>query len=118
MTLSLREKQSLFATAVAHLILQANELGYAVTLGEAWRSREEAHRLAIEGKGIKNSLHTVRLAIDLNLFRNGEFLTESDDYKPLGLWWEAQSYDPDVRCCWGGRFYDGNHFSFAHGGRK
>lgn len=114
--MTLREKQSLFALMVAKLIQQAHTMGYAVTLGEAYRSPEEAARLATAGKGIKASLHTQRLAIDLNLFKDGRYLSNGDDYRPLGEWWETQS--GAVACCWGGRFQDGNHFSFAHGGRK
>lgn len=115
--MTLRQKQSLFAVLAAKLILRATEMGYAVTLGEAYRSPEEAARLAHAGKGIANSLHTQRLAIDLNLFKDGAFLTKSADYQPLGEWWQAQSFT-GVECCWGGTFNDGNHFSIAHGGRK
>lgn len=110
----LREKQSLFAHLVAELILAAYDKGYAVTLGEAYRSPEEAARLAKLGKGIKASLHTQRLAIDLNLFLNGTYLTNTNAYHPLGEWWEQQH----ELCRWGGRFGDGNHFSMTHGGRK
>lgn len=115
--MTLREKQSLFATLAAKLILKANELGYAVTFGETYRSPEEAARLARLKKGIKTSLHTSRLAIDLNLFHGGAYLADGDAHKPLGEWWEQQSFD-GVQCCWGGRFGDGNHYSIAHGGRK
>lgn len=115
--MTLREKQSLFAVDAARLVLKATEIGYAVTLGETYRSKEEAERLASLGKGIKTSLHTQRLAIDLNLFRDGQYLTDGDDYQPLGEWWEAQSFD-GAEHCWGGRFKDGNHFSIAHNGRK
>jgi hypothetical protein len=115
--LTLRQKQSLFATACAKLILRANEMGYAVTLGEAWRPPETAALYAKHGKGIANSLHTQRLAVDLNLFADGKYLSDGTAYRPLGEWWEAQSFD-GVECCWGGRFSDGNHFSFAHQGRK
>ena len=119
MALSLREKQSAFAIAVAKLILQAEKLGYGVTLGEAWRSGPEAARLAKASKGILNSLHCQRLAIDLNLFKDGTFLQKTEDYLPLGEWWEAQNLiTSDIDYCWGGRFNDGDHFSFRHGGRQ
>lgn len=117
--MTLREKQSIFALLSAKLILKANDMGFAVTWGEAYRSPEEAARLAKLGKGIKASLHTQRLAIDLNLFRNGTYLRLSEDYRPLGEWWESQSF-PGVVCAWGGRFAerpDGNHFSIKHNGR-
>jgi hypothetical protein len=66
--MTLREKQYKFSNMVARLLLKAEELGYTVSLGEAYRSREEAARLASLGKGIKTSLHCSRLAVDLNLF--------------------------------------------------
>lgn len=108
--LTLRQQQSLFARLVADLIIHAFELGYEITLGEAYRSREEAERLAKAGKGIVNSLHTSRLAIDVNLFRDGRYLSATESHRPLGEWWEQQH----AGCRWGGRFQrsDGNHYEF------
>lgn len=97
------------------LIDRAVELGYEVTLGEAWRSPEEAARLAALGTGIKASLHTQKLAIDLNLFKDGVWLHKSENHRPLGEWWEAQSTEI-YRCAWG-QLRDGNHYSLAHNGR-
>lgn len=113
--MTLSQKQQRFAKYVALLIYRAYELDFAVTLGEAYRSKEEAARLAAAGKGIKNSLHCDRLAIDINLFRDGKYLTRTEAYRDLGEWWEK--LDPP-NTCWGGRFSDGNHFSYAHAGRK
>ncbi len=119
--MTLREKQSAFAGLVARLILQAEAMGYEVTLGEAWRSPEEAARLAAAGKGSKNSLHCLRLAQDINLFRDGAYLMNSEDHRPLGEWWKRRH----PLCRWGGDFLDkkgrpkpdGNHYSLEHGGR-
>lgn len=111
--MTLREKQSLFAALAANLIDHAFALGYEVTLGEAWRSPEEAARLAKAGKGIANSLHTQRLALDVNLFRDGQYLSSTESHRILGEWWEKQH----PLCRWGGRFNDGNHYSLSHGGR-
>lgn len=112
--MTLRQKQSLFVRLVARLILHATMLDYELTFGEAYRSPEEAARLAKLGKGIKASLHTQRLAIDLNLFREGKYLSSTEAHRALGEWWEAQH----PLCRWGGRFGDGNHYSLEHGGRK
>lgn len=115
--MTLRQKQSLFAKLAAGLILHAYKLGYEVTLGEAYRPKEMADLHAQQGKGISNSLHTQRLAIDLNLFKDGVYLTTSEAHKPLGDWWKKQH----ELCCWGGDFRpkrDGNHYSLTHGGRK
>jgi len=106
--------QMRFAGMVAALIVEAQRQGYGVTLGEAWRSPAEAARLSTVGKGITASLHCQRLAVDLLLFRDGVYLTNTADYEPLGAWWEGQGG------AWGGRFTraDGNHFSLAWGGVK
>lgn len=110
--MKLSEKQQLFTKLVAQLILKAYDLGYRITLGEAYRPPETAKQYAVEGRGISNSLHTVRLALDLNLFRNGSYLTKTEDYLELGEYWES------LGGSWGGRFSkpDGNHFSLAHDG--
>lgn len=115
--MTLREKQSIFANMVAELIFHAQEMGYQLTLGEAYRSPEEAERLAKLGKGIKASLHTSRLAIDINLFKDGKYLDKTEDHRQLGTWWESQSF-ADIKCIWGGRFNDGNHYSIEHNGRR
>lgn len=109
---TLRQKQSRFAVMVARLILKAQEMGYEVTLGEAWRPPAQAAANARSGRGIANSLHIDRLAIDLNLYKGGKWLDKTEDHTPLGEWWES------VGGTWGGRFKDGNHYSLAHGGRK
>lgn len=112
---SLREKQSRLLVMVAHLILKAKELGYEGTGGDFYRA-PELHGVVGEKKGYghRNSSHKVRLAFDLNLFKDGKFLTTTEDHKTLGEWWEAQA--PDAR--WGGRFNDGNHYSLEHEGHK
>lgn len=111
---TLRQKQNRFAGMAARLILKAQEMGYEVTLGEAWRTPEQAALNAQKGTGTRNSLHILRLAIDLNLFRNGQWLRDTEDHRSLGEWWESQ--DPAAR--WGGRFNDGGHYSLEHQGVK
>ena len=113
--MTLRQKQSLFVRLVADLIEYATSLGFELTFGEAYRSPEEAARLAAAGKGITGSLHTSRLALDVHLFIDGVYQPTTRAYEPLGTFWEAQHR----LCRWGGRFKrsDGNHFSLAHGGR-
>lgn len=115
--MTLREKQSLFVRLVARLIDKATELGYELTFAEAYRTPEQSYINAQKGTGIANSLHTQRLAIDLNLFKDGVWLPRTEDHRELGEWWEKQS-TPEYECAWGGRFRDGNHYSIAHNGRK
>lgn len=110
--MSLRAKQSKFATMAARLILKAGELGYEVTFGDAYRDpRLHGEIGEKKGYGHAKSFHKQRLAIDLNLFKDGEFLGGTDDHMPLGEWWES------IGGTWGGRFKapDGNHYSLGEG---
>lgn len=108
--------QEQFAQDAAKLIQKGAELGYGVTLGEAWRSPQQAQWDATHGTGISHSLHTQRLAIDLNLFIGDEY--QADDasgcYTALGAYWKglgAEHY-------WGGDFAsrDLDHFSISPDG--
>jgi len=106
-------KQQHFALMIPGLIEKAHQLGYRVTLGDAYR---DPRAFGLHGKKVgyssANSCHKLRLAIDLNLFKDGVFLRETVNYLQLGLWWEAQGGT------WGGRFDDGNHFSIEHNGSR
>jgi len=97
---SLREKQSRFVRVVALLIMRADRLGYEYTFSDAF---------ATSGH-MPNSLHYIRLAIDLNLFEEGKYLRTVKDHEVLGLYWES------IGGSWGGRFRDGNHYSLEHNG--
>ncbi|AIA43445.1 TPA: M15 family metallopeptidase [Klebsiella pneumoniae] len=111
--MTLSEKQQLFVYMIAQLISFAQEKGLRLTFGEAYRTPEQAKLNARTGKGISNSLHTQRLAVDFNLFVNGQYKTRTEDYLPLGEYWES------IGGSWGGRFKsnpDGNHFSLEHNG--
>jgi len=102
---SLSDKQFKFAKMVARLILYAEFLDYKITLGEAYAYAEDARH-------IDNSTHYYRLGIDINLFINGEYMTETINYSKLGEFWE------EMGGSWGGHFGDGNHFSLEHEGIK
>lgn len=105
--MKLSQKQQEFALDVARLILEINNRGYRCTLGECYRTPEQAEIYAKSGRGIKNSLHTSRLAIDINLFDpDGNLLSKSEDHTPFGIYWE--SLRPENRS--GMRFNDGNHY--------
>ena len=113
--MTLRQKQSLFVELVAYLFTWTYQNGYELTLAEAYRTPEQARRNAAAGTGIASSLHCQRLAIDLNLFRDGAYMTSTEAHMPLGTYWKSL----DSLCRWGGDFRrrDGNHYSLAHGGR-
>ncbi|MBA7857468.1 M15 family metallopeptidase [Enterobacter sp. RHBSTW-00901] len=111
--MTLGEKQWRFTLMIALLIQYAQAKGYRLTFGEAYRTPEQAALNAKKGSGIANSLHTQRLAVDFNLFVNGQYKTDTADYLPLGEYWES------LGGSWGGRFKsrpDGNHFSLEHDG--
>ena len=100
-----------FAKAVSSLIAKAFELGYLVTLGDAYRDQRLHGAFGVkQGYGKANSFHKKRLAIDLNLFTpEGEFLQDTAAHERLGAWWEA-TYP---KATWGGKFNDGNHYSWG-----
>lgn len=114
--MKLSEKQQIFARNIALLMMYAFNRGYEITFGEATRDYETAVRNAENGTGIVNSLHLIRLALDLNLFKDGVYLSRSSDHAELGEFWK--SLHPLNR--WGGDFSrpDGNHYSMEHGGRQ
>ena len=102
--MTLRQKQSKFTLMVGKLIIWAYKNGYELSFGDAYVSTRTGH--------IRASLHYDRLAIDLNVFKDGEYLQVGEEFTILGEYWES------IGGTWGGRFEDGNHFSLAHGGRK
>jgi hypothetical protein len=65
-------------------------------------------------KGIVMSNHRVALAIDIDLFKDGVYLSRTEDHREFGEFWEKLH----PLCRWGGRFSDGNHYSLEHEGRK
>jgi len=107
--MKLSQRQSIFAQNVALLLQYIKGKGFSVTFGEAFRTEEQAHIYAKSGKGITDSLHCKRLAVDLNLINaDGIYMPDSADYKQFGIYWESLN---DLNR-WGGRFkrMDGNHF--------
>ena len=113
--MTLGEKQRLFMRLLGEFLVWVYQQGYAVTGGELERTVAQAAENAARGSGIANSLHLVRLAIDLNLFIEGVYQTHSEAYKPLGEKWKSMH----PLCRWGGDFVsrpDGNHFSLEHQG--
>lgn len=112
--MTLGEKQRLFTKLIAELTLWAYANGYEFTDGDAYRD-PRLHGMVGEKKGYgsANSNHKLRLARDYNLFIDGVWQTSTEAHRPIGEKWE--SMHPLAR--WGGRFQDGNHYSFEHDGR-
>lgn len=110
---SLGDKQRRFTQMLAQLVVYAYSIGYELTYGDAYRDpRVHGDMGEKVGYSSANSNHKQRLAVDFNLFKDGEYLTQSEDYLPLGEYWEF------LGGTWGGRFDDGNHFSLEHNGVK
>ena len=111
--MTLGDKQRRFTKMLAKLILWAYQNGYEITVGDFYRSPRAFGPMGEKiAYGSKNSNHKLRLAGDLNLFKDGVFLTKTEDHRPLGEQWEKMGG------AWGGRFNDGNHYSLEHNGRK
>ena len=98
--MTLRQKQSKFVRMVALLIQFVYEQGYELTFGDAYRDKRCPY-------GSEKSFHHKRLAIDLNLFKNGRYLSSTKAHEQLGIFWES------IGGSWGGRFDDGNHYSLG-----
>lgn len=97
--MSLRTQQSEFVRAVGKLICYAYSLGYELTFGDTYPGKFKHEENSWHGKG---------LAIDLNLFKDGEYLQTTTNHLELGKYWER------LGGTWGGRFEhkDGNHYSW------
>jgi len=114
----LLEAQQNFAIQIPHLIVEAQNLGFEVTLGDAYRDPRVFGMFGTaKGYGRALSNHKRRLAIDLNLFRDGEYLDQTTDHQPLGMWWERHGEKVSLPLVWGGNWGDGNHYSMRFEGR-
>lgn len=115
--MTLGQKQRLFTRMIAQLIEYAYANGYELTFGDAYRDPRLHGDVGVKKSySSANSVHKSRLAVDFNLFKDGKFMTASDDHKQLGEYWKT--LHPD--CRWGGDFNspDGNHYSMTHGGHS
>lgn len=100
--MTLGEKQRKFVYCIGKLIVWAYEQGYEISFGDTYPGKFKHSEFGMHPKG---------LAIDLNLFRDGRYLTTTEDHAPLGQYYE--SLDP--KASWGGRWEDGNHYSYGEG---
>lgn len=112
----LGKRQELFMRLLGVLLVWLEAEGYKVRGGELLRDPRIAQMNDVNGTGISNSLHIEKLAIDLNIFKNGVWLNKTEDHAPIGAKWK--SLHP--LCAWGGDFHpkpDGNHYSIRYAGR-
>lgn len=99
--LTLRQKQSVFVLMIADLIQFAYQKGYELTFGDAFA--KTGHR--------PYSNHYIRLAVDLNIFKDGEYLTDGTGHDELHYYWDklggARRIESDL-----------NHYSVEHEGHR
>ncbi len=117
--MKLSEKQQMFARKVTVLLDWIYSQGWEVTLGEVYRPKvmQYLYLWAKRSQTLK-SKHLDRLAIDLHLFIDGEYIKDPEKHRPLGEYWELLGGH------WGGRFgvkkkdydikigWDSGHFEF------
>jgi hypothetical protein len=112
--MKLGAKQELFAELYVQHCVWLLSKEYRIRFGDIFA--REGHR--------DGSNHYIKLAGDLNLFLDGDFLTKTSDHLESGLIWEARH----ELCRWGGNWdkdshpgepgeNDGNHYSLIHEGR-
>ncbi len=67
-------------------------------------------------KHMNKSLHYEGLAWDIDLTKNGVYLSKTEDHEVFGQFWKSLDED----CRWGGDFKnpDGNHYAVTYGGRS
>lgn len=114
--MTLNEKQALFTETVAEWMVWCFHNGYPIILAEAFRPPELAAIYAAEGRGIRNSNHTKKLAVDVFRVVDGVVTWDLAAYEPIGYKWKCMH----ELARWGGDFRnrDAVHFSFEHRGIK
>lgn len=104
------ERQQTFTLNVARLIIYINQQGYACTFGETLRTKEMAQIYARTSKGVLDSNHLYKLAVDLNLFDyDGKYVVDFKSYEQFGIYWEKLNAFNE----WGGHWkhlVDSCHF--------
>ena len=115
--MTLREKQSAFAFALANFITWIFNEGCEVTLSEGYVGDTDAADGDYDGPHKQGGQHYLKLAQDINLFIDGKLITNAEHpaWKMLGRRWKQM----DSLARWGGDWSSGdaNHFSFEHEGK-
>ena len=110
----LSQLQRAFTRMVADLIQYAYEAGYELSFGDAYRD-PRVHGEVGEKKSYSSaySLHKERLAVDLNLWVDGKYVSTSNH----SAWDDLHNYWSSI----GGAERipkDANHFSIEYRGRR
>jgi peptidoglycan L-alanyl-D-glutamate endopeptidase CwlK len=125
--MSLRAKQSVFMHNLGKLIIFAYENGMELTAGELLRTSDQ-QKLYFEGYSLIKtggvlklaktssksktmfSKHLKKLAVDLNLFIDGQYKTDKESFKPLAEYWKSLHPKNVSGYDWG---WDFNHFQMS-----
>ena len=122
--MTLREKQSEFLKNVAKMILWAFDNGMELTAGEMLRTNDqqllyfEGYTLYKAGSSVHlckasrktktmASKHLDKLAVDLNLFIDGELKTDKESYRKISEYWKGLNPANDCGYFWD---WDFSHF--------
>jgi hypothetical protein len=105
--LKLGKRQELFSSLIPSLLTKAFDLGFQVRIGDVYRDPRAHGEMGEQGPyGSPTSNHKNKCAVDLNLFKDGVYLTTTADHKELGEWWDTQH----ELTRWGGAYDDANHY--------
>lgn len=111
--MSIRKMQAKFSLMLARLIIYAYSLGFEISMGEGTITVENCPNCSRKvSLHKKKSNHYIKLAQDIDLFKNGVYLTSTASHKKLGHYWQ------DMGGAWGGMYQDGNHYSLQYGKRQ
>jgi hypothetical protein len=106
--MTLSDHQWEFLKDIAKLVVFCDVQGYKLTGGELWRTVEQ-QRSYVDKKLSRtmDSKHLKRLAIDLNLFIDGNYRIDKAAFEPLAKFWASLSERNVSGYDWG---WDYNHF--------
>lgn len=109
---TLGQLQREFPPCVAKLILHIYDSGYECTFSEAYVGDTDGRDGDYDGPHRKDGGHYKRLAVDLNVFKDGKWLSKGSEpiWDSLGRFWKASH----VHARWTPT--DPNHFGFIHNG--
>lgn len=108
--MSLVNEQHTFLQDVSKLLQYISSQGFQVTGGELFRTPEQQQIYVKTGRSTTfNSKHLSRLAIDLNIFKEGSLIYDVSILEPIGKYWESLSPNNSAGMFWKS-FKDVPHF--------
>ncbi len=97
--MTLSDKQKIFTFNISKLITFAFSKGYELTFGEVYRTEEQQKLYVAQGKSkTMDSRHLQRLAVDFNIFKDGQLINDPAIIQPIGDFWITLNTDN----VWGG----------------